>query len=66
MITEITITIQPRGAAFGEDEQSQREELSRILRRLALRLDGPGWTIGDHILESNGNRCGTIHLTDKH
>lgn len=57
----ITIRIQTTGAAF----DSPAEELARILRELADRLDHAGGNMPDvsqTLRDINGNTCGTVTI----
>lgn len=54
----ITITINNSGAAF--IDESPREEIARILRELAIRIEeGQTPTI---VRDVNGNNCGTVDM----
>ena len=48
-------------AAFGEDEDSCREELARILHEAADRVENLGEDF--KLYDVNGNRVGTCSLT---
>lgn len=62
-----TLTISTGNAAFGENDDERREELSRLLRQTADRLLSgmlSGRTEGA-LIDSNGNRVGAWTLTER-
>lgn len=61
MSNHITITITTGNAAF---EVSEAEEVARILRGLADRIERNNYLPddGNRLLDSNGNKVGTVKV----
>ena len=57
------ITIKMDNAAF-DDGQGGRGELARILRNVALHIEGTGATEGA-VMDGNGNRVGDFKVTGR-
>lgn len=60
-MTQLHITIDLDNAAFADGGS----EVSRILRKLAGRIDtyGTEYMDGKNLLDVNGNACGTVALS---
>ena len=62
-MSNITITIRTNNAAFDDHESS---ETARILREIAVKLDGATWTIPSidqqPLYDVNGNRVGAFKV----